>query len=203
MTEVVALRDVFSVHRTNEGDAAALQGATLTVRAGESVCVLGPSGAGKTTLLRVIAGLQSPSAGAAQVLGVDIGRARARVRARIRHRSVGLLGQHSTATLSPELPLRDGIALPLALRGVRRSARRARAEELLEAAGLRDHGRDLPSALSGGERQRAALCLAIAHRPALLLADEPTGELDAANGDAVLRLIVQLARAEGATVIVV
>jgi ABC-type lipoprotein export system ATPase subunit len=203
VTEVVALLDVFSVHRTNEGDAAALQGATLTVRAGESVCVLGPSGAGKTTLLQVIAGLQTPSAGAVQVLGRDIGRAPPRARARIRHESLGLLGQRSGATLSPDLPLRDGVALPLALRGAGRSARRRRADELLGAAGLADRARELPGALSGGERQRAALCLAIAHRPALLLADEPTGELDAANGEAVLSLIAHLARAEGATVIVV
>ncbi len=203
MTEVVAVRDVFSVHRTNEGDAAALQGATLTVRAGESICVLGPSGAGKTTLLRVIAGLQTPSAGAVRVLGRDIGRARARTRARIRHQSLGLLGQHSASSLSPDLPLRDCVALPLALRGAGRGERRRRAAELLEAAGLSDRGAALPGVLSGGERQRAALCLAIAHRPALLLADEPTGELDAVNGQAVLRLIAELAEAEGTTVIVV
>ena len=203
MTEVVAVRDVFSVHRTNEGDAAALQGATLTVSAGERVCVLGPSGAGKTTLLRIIAGLQTPSAGAVRVLGRDVGRAPARVRARIRHRSLGLLGQHADSALSPELPLRDGVGLPLALRGSGRTARRRRAEELLEAAGLRERGGALPSALSGGERQRAALCMAIAHRPALLLADEPTGELDAASGEAVLRLITELAQAEGTTVILV
>lgn len=203
MTEVVALRDVFSVHRTNEGDAAALQGATLTVRAGESVCVLGPSGAGKTTLLRVVAGLQTPSAGAVRVLGRDIGRAPARARARIRHRSLGLLGQHSASTLSPDLPLRDGVALPLALRGAGRADRRRRAEELLDVAGLSDRADELPAVLSGGERQRAALCLAIAHRPAVLLADEPTGELDEASGAGVLGLIGQLARTEGATVIVV
>ena len=203
MTEVVALRDVFSVHRTNQGDAAALQGATLTVSRGENVCVHGPSGAGKSTLLRVIAGLQTPSAGAVQVLGRDIGRASARARARIRHESIGLLGQHSGSSLSPDLALRECVALPLALRGAARGARRRRAEELLEAAGLLDRAAALPGALSGGERQRAALCMAIAHRPALLLADEPTGELDAVNGRAVLRLIAELAGTEGATAIVV
>jgi peptide/nickel transport system ATP-binding protein len=203
VTEVVALRDVFSVHRTNEGDAAALQGAALTVTCGESLCVLGPSGAGKTTLLRVIAGLQTPSAGAVRVLGRDIGRAPARTRARIRHASMGLLGQHSGSSLSPDLALRECVALPLALRGAGRGERRRRAEELLEAAGLLDRAGALPDALSGGERQRAALCLAIAHRPALLLADEPTGELDAVSGQAVLSLIGELPRAQGTTVIVV
>jgi ABC-type lipoprotein export system ATPase subunit len=203
VTDVVEVRDVFSVHRTNEGDAAALQGATLTVRRGESVCVLGPSGAGKTTLLRVIAGLQTPSAGAVHVLERDIGRAPARIRARIRHRWLGLLGQHAGAALSPDLTVRDCVALPLALRGAGRAERRRRAQELLEAAGLGDRATALPGALSGGERQRAALCTAIAHRPALLLADEPTGELDAASGQAVLTLIAQLARAEDTTVILV
>jgi ABC-type lipoprotein export system ATPase subunit len=203
VTDVVAVRDVFSVHRTNEGDAAALQGATLTVRAGESVCVLGPSGAGKTTLLRVIAGLQTPSAGAVRVLGRDIGRAPARTRARIRHRTLGLLGQHSGTALSSDLPLRDCVSLPLALRGTGRAQRRRRAEELLDAAGLLDRAQAPPETLSGGERQRAALCMAIAHRPALLLADEPTGELDAATGQTVLRLIAELTQAEGTTVIVV
>jgi ABC-type lipoprotein export system ATPase subunit len=203
VTDVVALRDVFSVHRTNEGDAAALAGATLTVRRGESICVLGPSGAGKTTLLRIIAGLQTPSAGAVRVLGRDIGRASARVRARIRHESIGLLGQHAGSSLSPDLPVRDCVTLPLALRGVGRGPRRQRAEELLEAAGLLDRADALPGVLSGGERQRAALCMAIAHRPALLLADEPTGELDAVSGDAVLALISELAAAEGATAIIV
>jgi ABC-type lipoprotein export system ATPase subunit len=203
VTDVVAVRDVFCVHRTNEGDAAALQGATLTVRAGESVCVLGPSGAGKTTLLRVIAGLQTPSAGAVRVIGRDIGRAPGRTRARIRHRSIGLLGQHSAAALSPDLAVLECVALPLALRGAGRRERRRRALELLDAAGLLDRARALPGELSGGERQRAALCMAIAHRPALLLADEPTGELDAASGQAVISLIAQLPRAEGTTVIVV
>src|SRR5262249_55592635 len=158
----VALRDVFCVHRTNEGDAAALQGATLSVRRGESVCVLGPSGAGKTTLLRVIAGLQTPSAGAVRVLGRDIGRASARTRARIRHESIGLLGQHSGSSLSPDLALRDCVALPLALRAAGRGVRRRRAEELLDAAGLLHQAGAPPDVLSGGERQRAALCMAIA-----------------------------------------
>ena len=115
---------------------------------------------------------------------------------------MGLLGQHSGSALSPDLALRDCVGLPLAVRGARRGERRRRAAELLEAAGLLDRAGALPHALSGGERQRAALCLAIAHRPALLLADEPTGELDAANGQAMLGLIGELARAEGTTVIV-
>ncbi|MGZ4295447.1 MAG: ATP-binding cassette domain-containing protein [Solirubrobacteraceae bacterium] len=200
---MVEVRDVFSVHRTNEGDAAALGGATLTVRRGESVCVLGPSGAGKTTLLRVIAGLQTPSAGVVRVLGQDIGRAPARTRACIRHRSMGLLSQHASASLPPDLRLRDRVALPRALRGVGRAARRHRIGELLSATGLADRAAARPGELSGGERQRAALCMAIAHRPALLLADEPTGELDAVSARDLLALIADLAGGDRATAIVV
>jgi len=200
---VVELRDVFCVHRTNEGDAAALAGANLELGRGEMLCVLGPSGAGKSTLLRVVAGIQPPSAGVVRVLGGDIGRMPARSRSRLRHEMVGFLGQHTETALSPDLPMRDAVGLPLALRGMPRRERRARVDELLGAAALADRADAVPSELSGGERQRFALCAALAHRPALLLADEPTGELDDASADAVRALIVELARINGTSVILV
>ena len=200
---VVELREVFCVHRTNEGDTAALQGTNLELARGEVLCVLGPSGAGKSTLLRVVAGIQPPSAGVVRVLGRDIGRMPARSRSRLRHELVGFLGQHTETALSPDLRMRDAVALPLALRGVPRRERRARVDELLEAAALADRADAWPGELSGGERQRFALCAALAHRPALLLADEPTGELDDASADATRALIVGLARTSGASVILV
>jgi ABC-type lipoprotein export system ATPase subunit len=200
---IVRLRDVFCVHRSSEGDAAALQGATLDVAPGELVCVIGPSGAGKSTLLRVIAGLQEPSAGIVQVLGWDIGRIAPRLRARLRHASIGFLPQHSEAVLAADLRARDAVALPLALRGSSREAQLRRAAELLSAAGIAERATARPRELSGGERQRLALCAALAHRPALLLADEPTGELDAANAAAVRELLAELCRAHGTTVILV
>ena len=199
----IVLRDVFCVHRSVQGDAAALQGLDLSVAQGERLCVLGPSGAGKSTLLRMIAGLQTPSAGRVQVLGVDAGRLRARERARLRHRSIGFLDQRADSTLAPELRIEQSVALPLALRGASRSRRRARAGALLDAAGLGDRRRALPGELSGGERQRAALCAALAHRPALLLADEPTAELDEGSAVAVVELIEELAVTEGTTVVMV
>jgi ABC-type lipoprotein export system ATPase subunit len=199
----VVVRDVFCVHRTSQGDAAALQGLTLTVGAGERVCLLGPSGAGKTTLLRVIAGLQRPSAGTVRVFGTDIGRLSGRAAARARHATIGVLHQQAETALSPELPVATAVALPLALRGVDRARRRSRAHELLAAAGLGDRLDALPAALSGGERQRVAVCAALAHRPRLLLADEPTAELDATAADSLTRLIEDLAAGEGTTVIVV
>jgi peptide/nickel transport system ATP-binding protein/energy-coupling factor transport system ATP-binding protein len=199
----VQLRDVFCVHRTPEGDAAALQGLSLELRHGERLCVLGPSGAGKTTLLRVIAGMQPPSAGSVLVFGRDPGRLSGRERAALRHHWIGFLDQHAEATLPPDLTVGRAVELPLALRGVPRAARRARATELLEVAGLGDRAGALPSQLSGGERQRVALCAALAHRPLLLLADEPTAELDEASAESVAGLIEELAAAHGTTVIVV
>ena len=200
---ILSVRDVFCVHRTEQGDAAALQGASLDAHAGELVCVLGPSGAGKSTLLRVIAGLQTPSAGDVIVGGRDIGRLPSRERAALRHQLLGFLSQHADATLAPDLRLRDAVGLPLALRGVPRSERRQRTEALLERVGL--GGRELarPNQLSGGERQRAALCTALVHRPALLLADEPTGELDADSAADVRALIATMGREAGAATVLV
>jgi ABC-type lipoprotein export system ATPase subunit len=200
---VVELRDVFCVHRTNEGDAAALAGTNLELARGEVLCVLGPSGAGKSTLLRVVAGLQQPSAGVVRVLGRDIGRMPARSRSRLRHELMGFLGQHSDTALSPDLRMRDAVALPLALRGMPRRERRRRVDELFGATALADRADARPAQLSGGERQRFALCAALAHRPELLLADEPTGELDDASADAIRALIVELARTNGTSVMLV
>ena len=200
---ILELRDVFCVHRTNEGDAAALAGTNLDLGRGEVLSVLGPSGAGKSTLLRVAAGLQPPSAGTVRVLGRDIGRMPARSRSRLRHELMGFLGQHTDTALSPDVRMRDAVALPLALRGVRRRERRARVDELFEAAALADRADARPGELSGGERQRFALCAALAHSPALLLADEPTGELDDTSAGAIRALIVDLARSNGTSVILV
>ncbi len=201
MTHLLELRDVFVVHRSSFGDAAALAGLDLDLRKGEHVCVLGPSGSGKTTLLRVIAGVQAPAAGRVLFMGRDIGRLGARARAQVRHRYVGVLGQ-STHALSPDLPARGVVALPLALRGVPGRARAARAQALLDAAGLGDRGDAVAAELSGGERQRLTLCAALAHDPLLLLADEPTGELDATTAAEVRQLLGRMTRATGTSVIV-
>jgi ABC-type lipoprotein export system ATPase subunit len=127
----------------------------------------------------------------------------ARSRSRLRHELVGFLGQHAETALSPDLRMREAVGLPLALRGASRRERRTRVDELLAAAALADRADALPTELSGGERQRFALCAALAHRPALLLADEPTGELDDASADATRALIVELTRANGTSVILV
>jgi ABC-type lipoprotein export system ATPase subunit len=199
---LVELRDVFRVHRTGQGDAAALQGAELDVLKGEVLCIHGPSGAGKSTLLRVIAGIDTPSAGVVRVLGTDIGRQGERARARFRNRYLGLVSQSLDGEVPSSLTVAAAVELPLALRGRPRGKSRERAGELLGAIGMADRRAALLTELSGGERQRVALCAAIAHRPALLLADEPTGELDGESASVIRELITSLARRSGMTVVI-
>jgi ABC-type lipoprotein export system ATPase subunit len=199
----VEARDVFRVHSTPEGDAAALQGLTLTVSEREILTVLGPSGAGKTSFLRILAGLDLPSAGTVRVFGSDLRALGARGRARYRARTVGYLDQHYARALAPELTALELVGLKLRAEGVERSAREARARELLARVGLEEKAGSRPGRLSGGEQQRVALCAAVAHRPRLLLADEPTGELDEGNATRVYSAIAELAAAEGCTVVIV
>ena len=203
MSRAIDVRDVFRIHRTAEGDAAALQGLTLSVEEGEIVVVLGPSGAGKSTLLRILAALEPLSAGTANVYGLDIGSLRGRAAADYRARRLGMIDQHYTRALPPDLRCEEIIGLQLALRGEQRSQRRDRAAELLAAVGLERAAAMLPGQLSGGEQQRVAVCAALAHRPQLLLADEPSGELDRRNGDTVYELIRELARDQGTTAVIV
>jgi ABC-type lipoprotein export system ATPase subunit len=197
----VEARDVFRVYSTPEGDAAALQGLTLTVTEGEVLAVLGPSGAGKTSLLRILAGADRPSAGDVRVFDADVPKLGARALARYRASTIGYVEQHTTAALDPEVPILDSVATRLRLDGEPRA--RAHARELLKAVGLGSRLDALPEQLSGGERQRAAVCAALAHSPRLLLADEPTGELDRDAADTVFELVRELAHGNGTTAIVV
>jgi len=197
------LEEVFRVHQTREGDAAALQGLSLTIREREVVTVLGPSGSGKSTFLRILAGLDRPSAGIVRVFGADIGKLPAADVARYRTSTVGYADQHYARALSPELTARELVALELGLAGAPEDARFRRADELLERIGLAERGDARPSELSGGEQQRIAVAASLAHRPRLFLADEPTGELDAASATLVYETIGELVRAEQCTAVIV
>jgi ABC-type lipoprotein export system ATPase subunit len=203
VSAAIEVRDLFRIHATPQGDAAALQGLSLTVPEREVLVVLGPSGAGKTTLLRILAGLDRPSAGSVRVFGQELSRLSPRALAGFRARALGYADQHYARALAPELTVRGLVSLRLALAGASRSERLARADELLDRVGLAHTQGRRPFELSGGEQQRIAVCAALAHRPRLLLADEPTGELDAASARAVFELLGELAREAGCTTVIV
>jgi ABC-type lipoprotein export system ATPase subunit len=195
--------DVFCLYPTPRGHVAALRGLTLDVAAGERVVVYGPNGSGKTTLMRVLIGELVSSAGSVTVCGVDLAGAAEATRTRLRGRRIGLVDQHHGRSLRPEISVLDNVALQLRIGGVRRRPARARAAELLDLLGLGHLAARRPVTLSGGEAQRVAVCAAVAHRPDLILADEPTGELDRSTADEVYDLLIAAASASSAALIVV
>ena len=178
----------------------ALDGVSLEVAQGEAVAVMGPSGSGKSTLLNLIAGLDKPTSGTVTVAGqrVDsLGETRV---ARFRRQHIGMIFQFFN--LLDDLTVADNVLLPAQLAGARRSRARARAGELLDRLGIARYADSYPGRLSGGERQRVAIARALVNSPALLLADEPTGALDTANGEAIGQLLLDL-NAGGQTLILV
>lgn len=195
--------DLYRFYRAGEEEARALRGVSLTVRGGELVAVTGPSGSGKSTLLACLAGLEEPSGGTVRVAGRRISHRPESERAVLRAELVGVLWQ--TGNLVEHLDVADNVALARALHRGRRLARPRpgrSVEDLLAAVGLGARARSLPSQLSGGELARAGLAVALANGPRVLLADEPTGELDSATESTVLALLRDLAD-DGVAVLVV
>ncbi len=178
------------------GAVAALAGVSLTVAAGEFVAVVGPSGCGKSTLLNLMAGVDRADEGSVRVCGLALERASEGELTLLRRRSLGIVFQ--AFHLVPNLTAEENVALPLALDG-RRDAERVRL--LLERVGLGARARHYPGELSGGEQQRVAVARALVHRPALLIADEPTGNLDSESGARVLELLEELRRSENAALV--
>lgn len=178
----------------------ALQGVSLEIRSGEYVAIAGPSGSGKSTLLQLIGGIDVPTAGAVEILGTRLDTLSDRDLTRLRLTRLGFVFQRFH--LLPVLTARENVELPMAEAGVRSSERRARALELLAYVGLEHRASHRATQLSGGEMQRVAIARALANRPVLLLADEPTGELDAATGGEILSLFRRLNQ-DGTTLVVV
>jgi putative ABC transport system ATP-binding protein len=179
-----------SAVRKEYGDSVAVAGVSLEIHAGEAVAVMGPSGSGKSTLLNLIAGLDRPTSGSVIVHGDDLGQLNERGLALYRRRRIGMIFQFFN--LLDDLPALDNVALAAQLTGSPASQARKRALELLEELGIADRKNIYPAQLSGGERQRVAVARALMNRPALLLADEPTGALDSAAGEQVMDLLLDL-----------
>jgi putative ABC transport system ATP-binding protein len=178
----------------------ALRGVSLEVGAGEYVAIAGPSGSGKSTLLQLIGGIDAPSAGTVEILGTPLESLSDSRLTRLRLTRLGFIFQRFH--LLPVLTARENVELPMAEAGVSRRARQERSLELLAYVGLAHRAEHRATQLSGGEMQRVAIARALANRPALLLADEPTGELDAATGEEILTLFRRL-NADGTTLVVV
>jgi len=186
--------------RYDNGVAPALADVSLTVAAGEAVAIMGPSGSGKSTLLNLIAGMDRPTSGTVRVGDQQVHKLSETAVARFRRRQVGMIFQFFN--LLDDMTVTDNVLLPAQLAGVRSGAARARAEQLLATLRIA-HRRDAyPARLSGGERQRVAIARALVNRPAVLLADEPTGAVDSATGDEIGALLLEL-NAAGQTLILV
>jgi putative ABC transport system ATP-binding protein len=193
-------RDLRKDYRMNGETVHALRGVSLRVDAGDYVAIAGPSGSGKSTLLQLLGGIDTPTAGVVELLGTRLDVLSDRELTHLRLTRLGFIFQRFH--LLPVLTARENVELPMAEAGVARGERRERAEQLLAYVGLAHRGAHRATQLSGGEMQRVAIARALANRPAVLLADEPTGELDAATGREILELFRRL-NDEGTTLIVV
>ena len=200
---LVICDNLVKIYKVADLEVVALQGLDLEVMQGEMMAIVGVSGSGKTTLLNILSSLDVPSAGRCVVDGYDLTRLSQAQRIYYERYTVGHVWQQSGRNLLPELRIQENVELPQVL-GVANSARRARrAQELLELVGLGGMGKKRPDQLSGGEQQRAAIAVALANEPKLLLGDEPTGELDSISANEILTLLRTLNRQLGLTIIVV
>ena len=197
---LLVARDLRKDYPMNGETVHALRGVSLSVQPGEYVAIAGPSGSGKSTLLQLIGGIDTPSGGSVELLGTRLESLGDRELTRLRLTRLGFVFQRFH--LLPVLTARENVELPMAEAGVAAPRRRERARELLEYVGLRHRESHRATQLSGGEMQRVAIARALANRPAILLADEPTGELDATTGREILDLFRRLNR-DGTTLIVV
>src|ERR1051326_8824078 len=199
MDALITLTDVTKVYESS-GEQIGLADVTLRIPAGQFAAIMGPSGSGKSTLLNLIAGLDKPTKGAILVDGVDVGTLGEAALARYRRQRLGFVFQFFH--LLNQLTVLDNILLPAQLAGMKTSAARARARDLLAQLGIAEKAGEYPARLSGGQRQRVAIARALVNRPAVLLADEPTGALDSRTGEQVMEVLGEVNRG-GQTVVLV
>jgi len=195
------VRDVIKIYKTEPADIVALRGVNLSLSKGEIAVITGPSGSGKTTLLNVVAGLEEPSAGSVSVDDIRIVGLGDRELAEYRRNMIGYVFQ--SFNLVSFLTVRQNVVLPMYLTGASGPLCESRSDELLRTVDLENRSEQYPRSLSGGEQQKAAIAIALCNNPPVILADEPTAELDTAAGGTILSLLAGLSRTHGKTVIIV
>jgi ABC-type lipoprotein export system ATPase subunit len=201
LADAIRARGLYHIYRGADAETVALRGANLALQATEWVSIVGPSGSGKSTLLHVLTGLIEPSGGEVIVDGQDITRLDETARAHLRRETIGVVLQRDN--LYPSLTVAENVALPLDLAGVGRRESAERVRSLLDRVGLADRSSHRAHQLSGGEMQRTAIALALAPRPKVLIADEPTGELDASTTESILDLLREETRRENTAMLMV
>jgi putative ABC transport system ATP-binding protein len=199
-TPLIQLTDVRKIFLTDEVETHAVSGVHLDIHDGEYICIAGPSGCGKTTLLSILGLLDTPSGGSYALKGTEVANLSFADRARIRNREIGFIFQ--SFNLIGDLTVYENVELPLTYRGLSAIQRKTAVIAALERVGMAHRAKHLPSQLSGGQQQRVAVARALAGKPAILLADEPTGNLDSRNGEAVMDLLKEL-HVGGATICMV
>lgn len=201
MDTMILLEQIEKVYRTKTVETLALNNINLNVPRGEFLSIMGPSGCGKSTLLNIMGLLDEPSQGRLAIDGVEIGRYQDKALARLRNEKIGFVFQ--SFHLINDLSVVDNVELPLLYRNTSARERRRLAEEALQSVGLSNRMRHFPSQLSGGQKQRVAIARAIVGRPDILLADEPTGNLDSVMGNEVMDILLRLNQENGATIVMV
>lgn len=197
---IVRIRDLFKVYRQGDIDVTALNGVSLDISPGEFVVLMGPSGSGKSTLLHILAGIDTASRGSVEVQGVNVAGLNESELADWRNQNVGFVFQ--SFNLIPVLTAFENVELPLLLTALSRAERRRQVETALELVGLADRGHHRPDQMSGGQQQRAAIARAIATDPTLIIADEPTGNLDSKTGGEIVQLLLEIRRERAMTLVV-
>jgi len=197
---MLKLEHIAKTYRTTEVETRALDGVSLDIHSGEFLAIMGPSGCGKSTLLNILGLLDSPSSGVYSFFGEDVARASEQRLTELRRAAVGFIFQ--SFNLIDDLTVAENVEVALIYRRVSAAERRRRVAEALERVGVAHRARHLPQQLSGGQQQRVAIARAMVANPKVILADEPTGNLDTANGDAVMNLLLDVSKA-GTTVVMV
>jgi len=200
MNNVLTLSGIGRTYKTSAGELPVLRGADLVLNAGELVALIGPSGSGKSTLLHIAGLLDSPQAGQITIAGTDATTANDATRTRLRNCHIGFIYQFHN--LLPELSAEENVMMPQLIAGVKKLEAAARAKALLARLGLAERVAHFPAQLSGGEQQRVAIARALANKPQLILADEPTGNLDPHTSESVTNLLLEIAREEGVAALI-